>query len=745
MKHIYICSLSLVFLLALMSTAPAAQHQITNAGFSFSPANITIAVGDTVNFVLDPIHNAVEVSQATWNANGNTPNNGFSVGFGGGTVVFALAGTYYYVCAPHASSGMKGIINVVAFGISTGTITPANLCKGASVNVPFTANGTYNPANVFTAQLSNASGSFAAPTSIGTLGGTTSGQIAATVPPGAATGSGYRIRVVSSSPAVTGTDNGSDLGILDVPTASITPNGPTTFCEGLSVVLDAPTGTGLSYIWRRNGIVIGGATASSYTATLAGQYSVEVSNGSCSATSGNTRVIVHPADPTTLSWTGAVNSDWATVGNWDNPCAVPSAGDTVIITGPASPPASVPAIALDKLTVNHAGGLSLAGDLQIAGNLTLTNGTVTLGSANLIIQSTASITGGSAASFIVTDGSGRLQQAGIGSGARAGAVLFPVGRAAGSYTPLTLNNAGAPDQFSVGVANDVLADGNSGTPLGSDVVGRTWFLSESTAGGSNASITFQWSAGDERPSFNRALCYVAHHDGAAWQPVQNIGAATGSDPYFRTVNGVTSFSPFAIGDGDSPLPVEYRTLSTEIRDGAVALLWETEREINSRGYDVERGTSAAGPWTALRFIDSRGNAQHGAAYEFVDRPPVAGTWYYRLRQVDMDGAHEYSAVLRADVGRPERGLAIESAWPNPLRLSAAAEAGVVFRSPESGRAVLTLCNILGQRVAMLFDGAVEAGSSTTVRFSAAHLPPGVYLYRLERGARTVHHRMVVVR
>jgi hypothetical protein len=65
--------------------------------------------------VLEAIHNAVEVSQATWDANVNTPlAGGFSVPFGGGEVLPAQlpAGTHYYVCTPHAGAGMKGIIIV---------------------------------------------------------------------------------------------------------------------------------------------------------------------------------------------------------------------------------------------------------------------------------------------------------------------------------------------------------------------------------------------------------------------------------------------------------------------------------------------------------------------------------------------------------------------------------------------------------------------------------------------------------
>jgi len=78
------------------------------------PDNIAIVEGDSVMFTLESTHNVVEVSQATWVANGNTPLPGFSLPFGGGLLLSAqlTAGIHYYVCCPHASGGMKGIINV---------------------------------------------------------------------------------------------------------------------------------------------------------------------------------------------------------------------------------------------------------------------------------------------------------------------------------------------------------------------------------------------------------------------------------------------------------------------------------------------------------------------------------------------------------------------------------------------------------------------------------------------------------
>jgi plastocyanin len=88
---------------------------ITNSGFTFTPSTITINSGDDVNFILESMHNAVEVSQSTWNANGNTAlTGGFQTSFGGGFVSTSKlgAGTHYYVCSPHASGGMKGVIIV---------------------------------------------------------------------------------------------------------------------------------------------------------------------------------------------------------------------------------------------------------------------------------------------------------------------------------------------------------------------------------------------------------------------------------------------------------------------------------------------------------------------------------------------------------------------------------------------------------------------------------------------------------
>ena len=88
---------------------------ITDSGSTFNPNTITITLGDNVSFDLASIHNAVEISKATWDANGTTVlPGGFQTPFSGGLVQSSqlAVGTHYYICTNHASSGMKGVIIV---------------------------------------------------------------------------------------------------------------------------------------------------------------------------------------------------------------------------------------------------------------------------------------------------------------------------------------------------------------------------------------------------------------------------------------------------------------------------------------------------------------------------------------------------------------------------------------------------------------------------------------------------------
>ena len=80
----------------------------------FMPKDLTISVGTTVRFEMSNTHNAIEVSQETYeNRESTALEGGFAVQFGETKeVTFDAAGVHYYVCTPHVTMDMVGTITV---------------------------------------------------------------------------------------------------------------------------------------------------------------------------------------------------------------------------------------------------------------------------------------------------------------------------------------------------------------------------------------------------------------------------------------------------------------------------------------------------------------------------------------------------------------------------------------------------------------------------------------------------------
>jgi hypothetical protein len=148
-----------------------------------------------------------------------------------------------------------------------------NYCGNTTVNVSYTAYAlTFNAGNTFTAQLSDATGSFATPTNIGSLISTaSSGTIVCTIPLAQAAGTGYRIRVVSSNTAFTGIPNTNGALTINpqlTPSVTISANPGNNICAGTSVTFTAAItngGPSPTYQWKVNNVNV--ATTATYTST----------------------------------------------------------------------------------------------------------------------------------------------------------------------------------------------------------------------------------------------------------------------------------------------------------------------------------------------------------------------------------------------------------------------------------------------------------------------------------------------
>lgn len=198
--------------------------------------------------------------------------------------------------------------------ITTSNVNPTVYCPGDNITVNFTSTGTFNAGNIYTAQLSDATGSFAAPVTLGTLNSTAnSGTINGTIPGGTPAGTGYKIRVVSSNPAVTGTEVGPITinQVISNPSVSITANPGTTICTGDNVTFTAtPSGIGSltpTYQWTVNGNPVGNNSPTFSSTTLQNGDQVQVSitvNGPCNngnASSNTLTMNVTAGSPASVS------------------------------------------------------------------------------------------------------------------------------------------------------------------------------------------------------------------------------------------------------------------------------------------------------------------------------------------------------------------------------------------------------------------------------------------------------------
>lgn len=322
--------------------------------------------------------------------------------------------------------------------------------------------------------------------------------------------------------------------------------------------------------------------------------------------------------------------------------AVLTPNGTIVYAGAGSQP--VLPIAYNNLVISGSGTKQLQGNTAVTGTLTLSSGKLALNNADLIIGSSATISNASSSRYIITNGTGKLIQNGIGAGGRTGNVSFPIGTSASSYTPLIINNSGTADNYSVRLGSAVYDGGYSGTAQTSDVVNKTWYIDEEVIGGSDVALTFQWNDADQLSGLSPTDVKVIHYDGTQWETMAS-GAAIGSGTYTMTATNISSFSPFGIEGGAGTLPVELLYFKGDMTGDVAVLEWATASELNNDYFTLERTTDLEN-FDVVTTIKGKGTTEERNDYKYHDNIPLSGTVYYRLKQTDFDGTFTYSDVIK---------------------------------------------------------------------------------------------------
>ncbi|MFC5269296.1 T9SS type A sorting domain-containing protein [Adhaeribacter terreus] len=255
--------------------------------FNTKPATPTVTAGGAITFcqggsvVLTGASTTTGVTYS-WLLNGNAITGATTA-----TYTANAAGNYRVVATNATGCTDTSATTTVTVNPlpAKPTVTPAGtaaICQGSSVVLT----GASTSTGVTYSWLLN--------------GNAITGATAATYTANAA--GNYRV-VATNATGCTDTSTVTAVSISAAPvTPTITAGGPTTFCDGDSVMLTgATTTTGVTYQWLVNGNAVTGATTATFNAKAAGNYRVVVANASgCTDTSTVTAIALtpRPATPT---------------------------------------------------------------------------------------------------------------------------------------------------------------------------------------------------------------------------------------------------------------------------------------------------------------------------------------------------------------------------------------------------------------------------------------------------------------
>ncbi len=176
------------------------------------------------------------------------------------------------------------------------------------------------------------------------------------------------------------------------------------------------------------------------------------------------------------------------------------------------------------------------------------------------------------------------------------------------------------------------------------------------------------------------------------------------------------------------LPVKLASFTAITNDKDVTLNWSMTTESQNKGWTIERANvNNNASWTDLGFVKGAGNSNAATKYSFPDNAVSAGTYYYRLKQIDNNGKIAYSNTLLVIVGKKMKGIDMAS-YPNPFRGSST----IRFNVPTFSKVNLSVYNEEGKFVKTISNEMLDAGTYQKL-FTGNELAAGRYILKLQVG------------
>jgi Zn-dependent metalloprotease len=194
----------------------------------------------------------------------------------------------------------------------------------------------------------------------------------------------------------------------------------------------------------------------------------------------------------------------------------------------------------------------------------------------------------------------------------------------------------------------------------------------------------------------------------------------------------TGFSQFVLVAPNATLPVDLVSFDAKAAEQVIKLDWTTAQEINNIGFGVERSSDGVN-FMQIGWVAGQINSNSRTDYNFQDNFVQAGAvYYYRLRQVDVDGHDKFSMVRQARIAGSGLFLSLS---PNPA-------SGFVnlFVSGHSAPLNIDVMNAQGQ-VIRSWKKVTTAGGP--VKLDISGFAGGLYMFSVQFPGETRIEKLLI--
>ncbi|MBS1744319.1 MAG: T9SS type A sorting domain-containing protein [Bacteroidetes bacterium] len=232
---------------------------------------------------------------------------------------------------------------------------------------------------------------------------------------------------------------------------------------------------------------------------------------------------------------------------------------------------------------------------------------------------------------------------------------------------------------------------------------------------------------DRGQTWNRIAGY------ARIDPASNVPAwrmeSVNLTPYLGSViqigfEGVSQFGESILLDDitiAATLPVSIVSFNAQRAGNTNLLTWKTSQEQNSSKFVIERSTDGGRNFSDIGEVAAAGNSNTERNYRFVDKAPVKGINYYRLRMVDLNSTAKYSDIKNVR----NLGAADFSIAPNPVQQ----QLKIRLDADNADRATIVITDMSGKQVYSNSSNVSEGSNDLFV--NTGSLAHGTYIIRIQ--------------